>query len=440
VNNLTLKISGLPHQLELYKSNIPGSITALIGGLGSGKTTALVTKAILLSILYPGYGGMLVEPTYRLATDTLVPTFHEVIQRDFPFLRYQHKVADSVIVIPDLDTRILLRSGDRPEKLRGPNLAWVGIDEPGQMSKEVFTDAAGRARVSNCRQVFLTGTPEGINWFSELFDVPQEPYRTIRAQHRHPSIAKPYEDHLRVLYRGQESLLNAYLEGRFVPLYEGRCYPTYDARKHVTEESEFSQDSTLILACDFNVDPLCWLVIQESGHLINVIDEIIVTGTTQDACNEFLSRYPRPRVRNNLLEIFGDRSGKSNSTRSNDTDYQIMRVMLKDGDYSPVVLVPDANPAVINRVNSVNKILTDKRIRINPRCKALVESLNRTTWKPGTRNIDKPTGETWTHPTDALGYYITKRYPITGTARFQTNQTGLTRIQGPTSLLNTQIW
>ena len=74
------------------------------------------------------------------------------------------------------------------------------------------------------------------------------------------------------------------------------------------------------------------------------------------------------------------------------------------------VKVRKSNPPVVNRVNSTNKRLQDGLI-IDPRCKALIQDLEKVTNNQGTRDIDK-TNKLLTHMTDALGYAISWEYPI----------------------------
>ena len=75
-----------------------------------------------------------------------------------------------------------------------------------------------------------------------------------------------------------------------------------------------------------------------------------------------------------------------------------------------IVKVRKSNPPVVNRVNSVNKML-EGNILIDPKCRALIQDLEKVTNKQGTRDIDK-SNKLLTHMTDALGYAIEWLYPI----------------------------
>ena len=68
------------------------------------------------------------------------------------------------------------------------------------------------------------------------------------------------------------------------------------------------------------------------------------------------------------------------------------------------------NPAVVDRVNAVNRAL-DGNLIIDPKCKALIEDLEKVVNKQGTREIDK-SNKDLTHMSDALGYAVHWEKPI----------------------------
>ena len=68
------------------------------------------------------------------------------------------------------------------------------------------------------------------------------------------------------------------------------------------------------------------------------------------------------------------------------------------------------NPRVIDRVNAVNKAL-DGNLIIDPRCKDLINDLEKVCNKEGTREIDK-SNKNLTHMSDALGYAVHWEKPI----------------------------
>jgi len=56
-------------------------------------------------------------------------------------------------------------------------------------------------------------------------------------------------------------------------------------------------------------------------------------------------------------------------------------------------------------------MLEGKQLIIDPKCKTLIQDLEKVTNKQGTRDIDK-SNKLLTHSSDALGYYISFEHPI----------------------------
>jgi len=78
----------------------------------------------------------------------------------------------------------------------------------------------------------------------------------------------------------------------------------------------------LCWALDFNVDPMSSLIVQAGRGVVEVIAEIVIRhGTTRQACEEFLERYPRHDAG---VLVFGDASGYKQQT-GGATDYDMIR-------------------------------------------------------------------------------------------------------------------
>lgn len=410
--------TGLPHQVDFWKTDESNVATALVGGYGTGKTYSLAVKSLLLSLRYPGEQGMVLSPTYRMLRDPFLKVLQEVKEKFFPELRISVSYSNSnpLLLLPQLGTEILLRSAERVELLKGVNLSWALIDEPGTIKQEAFEITQSRIRRGKCRQIFLAGTPEGINWFAYTFDHPKPGYKTIRARGWHPDVGSYVENQLLKAYGGQPAKLRSYVYGEFVSLFEGLVYSNYSLKAVKGDIPATSPNSPLILTCDFNVNPLAFLVCRTVGNTVIVTDEISVTGTTWDAMDRVLSLIPNPTN----IHVYGDATGSRRDTRSFTTDYAIIKRKLTEAGHKVTLRVTRSNPPVIDRVNAVNAKLWDGTLILSPDTPLLQDSFTRTTWKPGIKVIDKPAGETWTHFTDALGYFIAAAYPITHDGKIKT--------------------
>ncbi|MCB0419926.1 MAG: hypothetical protein KDD61_02970, partial [Bdellovibrionales bacterium] len=95
-------------------------------------------------------------------------------------------------------------------------------------------------------------------------------------------------------------------------------------------------------------------------------------------------------------------TGRNRKT-SGKSDHQI----LKDNGFN---VLPTHNPFVTDRVNNVNRLLTENRLRINPKCRKLINDLEKVSWKDN--QLDKKSDPELTHISDALGYFLYKLEPM----------------------------
>jgi hypothetical protein len=116
--------------------------------------------------------------------------------------------------------------------------------------------------------------------------------------------------------------------------------------------------------------------------------------------------------------VYPDASGGSRkSVNASESDLSLLR------QAGFQVMVNSRNPAVKDRVLSVNRCFMDLQVKINPAlCPSLVESLEKQCYdKNG--EPDKTAGHD--HIIDAAGYFIAYRYPIAARPAIITKLQGL---------------
>lgn len=379
-------IEGLSHQVDLWTEDTQDIAVALVGPLGCGKTLGLAVKAALLSWANAPIDGLLVVPTYPIARMVHIQEWPPMLES--MGIKVGFKKDDSCFVWP-WGSRTWLRTAERPARLAGPNLAYALFDEPGQIDREAYDRGSTRVRHPRARrrQKVLAGTPEGLNWFADLFADPVFPNRTIRATGWHPSMAH-YPAQLVDQYGYDESLLRAYGRGQFVPLRVGRAWRAFDPLSHCGKV-EYSASLPLVLACDFNIDTMRWEVGQFGTTSIQWLDEIALGqgGSTEEGAQEFIRRWSA-KHRGEII-VTGDAAGKARST-SGKTDYRILLEELRPAFGRVRVMVPNANPRVKDRVDNTNYHLAGrgKQVRIGPACKELRKDWERCAWKRGQAELD----------------------------------------------------
>jgi len=112
---------------------------------------------------------------------------------------------------------VLFRSGDEPDRLRGPNLSGVWLDEASLMPPEAFTVAIGRLREAG-EQGWLTATftPKGRrHWTYETFATGRPDTALFRARTAdNPFLPSGFDATVRRQYTGR--LAAQELEGQFL--------------------------------------------------------------------------------------------------------------------------------------------------------------------------------------------------------------------------------
>lgn len=442
---MDINVPLLRHQMDLV-SDITSPFIGLIGGFGSGKTRALATKILYNGILNAPLMTMVIEPTYPMVKQNLVPTF-EGILKDLGWwrhCRYNKSDHDLTVNVPGgLSFVVAMRSADNPDSLAGANLATVGLDEPSQIDDQAYVQACARARVDivdgrkTVCQVIATGTPdEMIGWFYENYDQNPVPgTRIIRAM----TTDNPFlpENFVTVrLAHYDEAERERYIRGLFVPP-QGRVYGHFKRDIHVDNVDDVTPGDRAWMSCDFNVGSMEWLMGYVRGpkgrEQVVVTHELVRENTdTMEQAEEAsgmwmdIFRETDPHVRPSALkeiETYCDASGASRgSGRAGGASKSDTHALVAAGFKYPNH--PRANPRVKDRVFSVNKLFRERlpdgepRILIDPRCTKLIKALSAQGYgKDGAPDKTKGLDGIL----DAFGYRIHREWPASAPRGNQIN-------------------
>lgn len=226
---------------------------AFVSGLGAGKTAAGVIRAWANAERWNrGELGMIVAPTVPALKNAILP-----VMREFGLLgpcEYRGKGSEEPGIHTPSGSRIILESADNDrkiERLRGPNLSWVWIDEAASVAERAWEILAGRLRTGNYRNAFITTTPKGRNWVYDRFYenddddrnlLREDPYEVARVGDRRGVYGVPswlnthnpddYIERLEREYEGtfyEQEVLGAFTD------FEGLIYGWFDPSEHILE-------------------------------------------------------------------------------------------------------------------------------------------------------------------------------------------------------------
>ncbi len=402
----------LPSQARFHRST--ARFKGFSGPIGSGKSQALCQEAIKLSYVNPGRTGLLGAPTYPMLRDATQATLLEILSRNR--IPYEFNKAENILKMGDTGSRILFRPVEEFDRLRGTNLAWFGLDELTYTQEEAWVVLEGRLRDPQATRLcgFAVWTPKGYDWVYRRFIAdPVEGYEVVLAQpfeNRH-LLARVPDFYERLKQSYDPKFYQQEVLGEYINIHGGLVYHMFRRSDHVTDV-QVRPFLPLLWALDFNVDPMCSVVAQVEGQTIYVVDEIVLPrATTEEACEEFHSRFPRHPAG---IVIYGDASGNYLKT-TGWTDYQVIREYFRRAGYQNVrYRVPRANPPVRERVALLNakfkSAANEKHIYISSRCRELIKDLEEVTYKPDSTVIDKEKDYRRTHLSDALGYLVWQEF------------------------------
>ncbi len=236
---MTTKILNLelyPIQHDFVAS--PDRFTAMISGIGAGKSYAGAVKSLLN--IKPKTLGLVVSPTYPMLRDATLRTFLEICK---DVVTNFHKGEMRVDCVGGAE--VLFRSADDPNRLRGANIHWAWIDEASLCPAETREIVMGRLRAGGqAGPMWITSTPKGRNW---LYKASQE-MTVFRANtDDNPYLSGEFVDSLKATYTGQFARQELY--GEFVT-YEGLVYEEFDRSIHLWKGGEWPAFTQVIAGVD----------------------------------------------------------------------------------------------------------------------------------------------------------------------------------------------
>jgi len=193
-----------------------------------------------------------------------------------------------------------------------------------------------------------------------------------------------------------------------------KAWESFNYDMHVTDQDLYDPDMHIVMACDFNIEPMSWILLHEMAPMSVVFDELVDPERTRTEYHiqDFVNRYKNHQEK--TLHLYGDASGRSGHTGSKESNYDIIKNHLARNGWSVQDYVPRANPPVVNRLNASNKRLRDWErsgesfVLIHEKCIHLINSLEQSQRKGD--GIDKDGNVE--HAAEAWSYYENKRYPI----------------------------
>lgn len=227
-----------------------------------------------------------------------------------------------------------------------------------------------------------------------------------------PFLPKWYIESLKEKYDAK--MIRRLLYGEWLYINTDVIYYNYDPETHLVDETRINKKLPITLTFDFNIQkgkPMSSCLYQFNKRANNLdtkrftfIDEVAVEGArTEDALEEWAGKGYFDLPHNPLIIIHGDAAGKHGSSKSKNSDYEIIERYLanyrrRDGDsldYS--IDVPNSNPSLRDSHNVVNGQLKNSEgviaVAINRKCDHVDKGFRNTRLKENAGYLEDQTTE-----------------------------------------------
>jgi phage terminase large subunit len=469
---MMIEYRALPPQYRFLRSR--AQFAGLFGGIGSGKSHVGCFWALVKALRNPRCLGLIAANSYRQLKDATLRTFEMLLRRDHVTYEFKasdmaFRLANGAeILCRSLDSYDFLRGVELGwfylDELRDTRFeAWQVVK--GRLRSQNVDAREGRVTSSPNGYDWI---------YEEFIRKPRDLATAAAYANHEAFFARTADnkhlprDYVAALLASYDPLLAAQeLDGRFLNVAQGRVYPAFDRAVHLDSTIELDPRLPVCLALDFNVTPMTAVIAQigrgaepfappmgpirpigpmgpmrqmgpmgreeTAGAFIRVIDELwLLHSSTAAMCEAFgewladqekrgfrlsvfgyrgpENRQPKTDNRPSVpLLIYGDAAGLARSTVGK-SDYAIIQDFFPEAE----LCVGTANPGRRDRYNAVNAALCDARgavrLRIHPRCRHLVEDLERTVYQPDSNEPDTR-DPLRGHISDALGYLVARVMP-----------------------------
>ena len=381
-------------------SNDSARFRVVVAGRRFGKTFLAINELAKFA-RYPNQKCLYIATTYRQAKG--------VIWDDLLQLLYEKNwvkkvnLSDLTVTLVN-DSIITLRSSDNNTALRGTKWNFISLDEYASMDPSTW-DSILRPTLSDTQgHAMFIGTPYGRNHFWDLYNNANtlDDWSSYQFTTAEGGNVAPEE-----IEAAKRDMAEREFNQEYNATFEDAAGIIAYAftQDNVKTAPQLSPSNALHIGMDFNTDNFAACVMLQNKDTLHIIDEIMLqNASTGDMCKEIQQRYGR-----RIIFVYPDASGSQRKTSANGmTDHLI----LHNAGFK--VRTPKTNPPVKDAIAAVNSRLRstngDIKLFIDPQCKNTLASMNKFTYKEGSRVPDKSSG--YDHMFDALKYCVWQLFPL----------------------------
>lgn len=416
-----------PHQGQHELWHCKARFIVLPCGRRSGKSE-IAKRKLILSAINPDSGYD--DPNYFAAAPTRDQA-KRIYWKDLKALLPKQlvvKTSESELMIQLYNGASIYVVGmDKPERIEG--LSWNGgiLDEYANMKASAWQENVRPALSDRTGWCWLIGVPEGRNHYYDIYQYAlsgKSGEEWAAFTWKSAEILPPEEIESARATLDELTYQQEY-EASFVT-FEGRCYYPFLRETHTAKLRHlYNPKAPLIFCFDFNVEPGVAAICQEM-KLPNGLEGTAVIGEVYIPRNSNTPAVCRKLIQDwggheGAVICYGDATGGSRgSAKVDGSDWDLIRAAFRQSGFGNRIHyeVPPVNPPERARVNAVNSRLKSEAGDI----RLMVDSVHAPmvardfegviVLKGGSGEIDKKSTPDLSHISDAVGYYVVRRFPI----------------------------
>lgn len=412
----------------------PSFVSAILGPIGSGKTTTAIVKGMTISARQPKDAqgrrrsrGAVIRNTYPELRTTTIKSWHEWVPEDCG--RWQSEGPPTHFVTgPDgFDAEVMFLALDRPEdvrKLLSLELTWAWINEAREVPKAILDGLTGRVgrfppvRDGGCNgpQIILdTNAPDSDSWYYKLAEEQKPEGFTF---HRQPGGRSPDAENLPNLPPGyyaravagkSPDWVRVYVDAEYGYVRDGKpVYPEFVDSVHV-RAFDLHPRAPIRVGLDFGLTPAAVIAHRDPVGRWRVRSEVVTEDMGATRFADLLGKHLRELYPENPIDaITGDPAGDQRSATDERSVYDVLRA------HSINAVPAPSNDWTIRR-DAVGIMLTklvdgEPGVLVHPDCRVLRKAmaggycLRRLQVVGREQFRDKPDKNEYSHVAEAMQY------------------------------------
>lgn len=280
MSNISVRIPYEPNPWQAKYHLSTAKHCCLVGGVGSGKTTAAIAEHVELALENPGSLWLIGRATLPALRDTILRSFLNFVPNEL--IRDFNKAHLTCTLVNN--SQFIFRPLDDEEKLKSLEIAGFIIEEANEVKEGIWKRLKDRMRQRlpsgkhpRYRSTIMLNPTDEDHWIPQVF-VTQKPqaheiFFSSTLENR-DNLPDDYVDELKRTY--SKDMLQRLLYGQFGKIHAGRpVYPQFAKGLYINRNLAYDPTLPVIRGWDFGYNHPACAILQMKGEQVRVLYEFM---------------------------------------------------------------------------------------------------------------------------------------------------------------------